>query len=99
MKKTNKGDEYINKFPKFKKWINECSCCHIKGYNPALPEKITTIDGSLEVYFIKKYFKPLNLNENGLCPQCEKVLKNRSLQINQNNFSVESMKHDSERKY
>ena len=55
MKKTNKGDEYINKFPKFKKWINECSCCHIKGYNPALPEKITTIDGSLEVYFIKKY--------------------------------------------
>ena len=71
----NEGEEYINAFPKFKKWINECICCHEKGYKPNMPEKITTVDGSLEVYFIKKYFKPLPLNEDGLCPQCEKVLK------------------------
>lgn len=42
-----------------------------------MPEKITTVDGSLEVYYIKKYFKPLLINKDGLCPQCEKVLKNR----------------------
>jgi len=30
--------------------------------------------GSLEVYYIKKYFKPLSLNQDGLCPQCAKVL-------------------------
>ena len=23
MRKVNKGEEYLNKFPKFKKWINE----------------------------------------------------------------------------
>ena len=59
------GEEYIQAFPKFKKWINECVCCHAKGYNPEMPDKITVVEGSLEVYFIKKYFKPLKLNEHG----------------------------------
>ncbi len=77
MKKNNKGEEYITAFPKLRKWINECICCHEKGYNPAMPEKITIVEGSLEVYNIKRYFKPLELNQDGLCPQCEKVLKNR----------------------
>jgi len=77
MKRNNKGEEYINAFPKLKKWINECVCCHGKGYNPAMPEKITIVEGSLEVYNIKRYFKPLELNQDGLCSQCEKVLKNR----------------------
>ncbi len=72
------GEEYINAFPRFKKWINECLCCHEKGYNPSMPDKITTVDGSLEVYFIKKYFKPLPLNEDGLCAHCEKLLKRHS---------------------
>lgn len=75
--KGNEGEEYINAFPKLKKWINECVCCHGKGYNPLMPDKITTVDGSLEVYFIKKYFKPLSLNEDGLCPQCEKILNKK----------------------
>ena len=72
-------EKYINSFPKLKKWINECLCCHEKGYNPAMPEKITIVEGSLEVYNIKRLFKPLSLNQDGLCPQCEKVLKNSKL--------------------
>ena len=75
MKRQNKGEEYINKFPKLKKWINECSCCHKKGYKPELPEKISTVEGSLDVYYIKKYFLPLKLNEEGYCLQCEKIIK------------------------
>ena len=43
MKRNNKGEEYITAFPKFRKWINECICCHEKGYNPAMPEKITIV--------------------------------------------------------
>ena len=49
----NKGDLYIEKFPKLKKWINECNCCHCKGYDPDMPDKITEVDGSLEVFYIK----------------------------------------------
>ena len=77
MIKKNTGDDYINRFPKLKKWINECLCCHDKGYDPAMPEKITVVEGSLEVFYIKKYFKPLLLNEDGLCPTCEKILKSK----------------------
>lgn len=59
MKNKNEGEEYINAFPKLRKWINECLCCHEKVYN------------------IKRLFKPLLLNQDGLCLQCEKVLRNR----------------------
>jgi len=77
IRKVDKGQEYIDAFPKFKKWINECSCCHRKGYNPNMPEKITVVEWSSEVYHIKKYFKPLSINEDGLCDVCEKILKNK----------------------
>ncbi len=76
-RKIDKGQDYIDTFPKFKKWINECACCHRKGYSPNMPEKITVFDGSLEVYFIKKYFKPLAVNEESLCKICEELLKEK----------------------
>lgn len=44
-----------------------------------IPDKITTVEGSLEVYFIKKYFKPLELNKDGLCKTCEKIRLNHKL--------------------
>jgi hypothetical protein len=75
IKPRDKGEEYISAFPKLKKWINECQCCHAKGYNPTMPLKITVIEGSLEVYYIKKYFKPLKLDDMGLCPICSKLIK------------------------
>lgn len=78
MKKYVQGDDYIKKFPKLKKWINECSCCHKKGYDPNIPDKITIDVGSYEVFYIKKYFEPLLINEDGLCPQCEHLLKRSS---------------------
>ena len=77
MKINKEGEEYLDAFPKFRKWINECICCREKGYKPTMPEKITTVDGSLEVYFIKKLFKPLSINEDGLCPQCEKMINKK----------------------
>lgn len=78
MRHKNEGEEYINAFPKLKKWMNECICCHTKGYNPAMPEKITVVEGSLEVYNIKRFFKPLYVNEYGLCGICAKVLENKN---------------------
>lgn len=74
MIKGSTGEDYINKFPKLKKWINQCACCGVTGYNPSLPDKITMVEGSLEVYYIKKYFKPLPLDQNCLCEQCAKLI-------------------------
>ena len=76
MNKKNEGEEYLKKFPKLNKWINECICCHNKGYNPNIPDQISK-EGSLSVYYIKKYFKPLKINEEHLCENCEKLLKNK----------------------
>lgn len=75
MRNQNKGEEYINAFPKFKKWINECNVCHRKGYNPNIPEQITSVKGSLGTYYIKKYFSPLFLDERGLCEQCSAAFR------------------------
>lgn len=72
MKKINRGDEYIQAFPKFKRWINECTCCHTKGYDPSMPEQIGE---GLGAYYIKKFFKPLKLNESGMCETCQRILK------------------------
>lgn len=71
----NRGEEYISAFPEFKKWINECVCCHAKGYNPSMPQKIGQFEGNLGAYFIRKYFKPLRLDEHGLCLLCAKLFK------------------------
>ena len=74
MKHVDKGEDYINAFPKFKKWINECMCCHTKGYNPSMPEHIGG-EYSTGAYHIKKYFKPLSINKDGLCEQCANIQK------------------------
>lgn len=74
MKEVDKGEEYISAFPQFRKWINECWCCHRKGYKPEMPEHIGN-PNSFGSYFIRKHFKPLSLNKDGLCEICEKLIK------------------------
>ena len=76
MQKSNRGDDYIKKFPKLNKWIKECLYCHQKGYDPSLPQKISTYENSLEVYYIKKYFKPIYLNREGICNICQRHINN-----------------------
>lgn len=77
MIKANNGEDYINSFPTLKKWINECNCCHRRGYNPDMPERISSFTGSLDTYYIKKYFEPLPINEDGICPYCEQAIANK----------------------
>ena len=75
-RKKDEGEAYIMAFPKFKKWINECVCCHAKGYNPNMPDVIR--EGGFGAYFIRKYFKPLEINKDGLCKVCEKLQNNQN---------------------
>ena len=82
MRKKNEGEKYIESFPRLHKWINECCGCHQKGYDPNMPEKISVVEGALDVYFIKKYFKPLPLTEDGLCEQCANALLNKDTKNN-----------------
>ncbi len=65
--------DYIQAFPKFKKWINECRICHRLGYRPDMLEHIGG-EFSLAVREIKKLGSPLFVNEDGLCEICEKLI-------------------------
>ena len=69
--KLNKSEVYIQQYPQLKKWINQCVCCQTKGHKLFLPNVIKTPD----VFMfdnLKKLFKPLELNEDGLCEFCWK---------------------------
>ena len=66
--------DYIQNYPKFKKWINECRLCHRVGYSPDMPEHIGS-EYSYASRAIKKLGNPLPLNEDGLCEVCEKLIK------------------------
>lgn len=70
-----KGTDYIEKFPKFKKWINECRCCHKEGYAPDMPEHIGGEYSMAAGQIRKKLFSPLIINSDGLCEVCEKLNK------------------------
>lgn len=66
MKHKKDSELYLKMYPGLLKWINECPICHSKGYKIEMPEHIAA-------YNIRKYFKPLEMDENGFCLQCSKV--------------------------
>ena len=53
---------YLKQYPKMAKWMNICICCGSMGYNPDMPDKITSRDGNGEYNTvfsrnIKKYLQ------------------------------------------
>ncbi len=54
-------------------YILKSCICHVVGYDPDMPQHVGG-EYSMSSDFIKKYFKPLRLN-NGICCDCEKVAK------------------------
>ncbi|MGN1030485.1 MAG: hypothetical protein ACI4PQ_02670 [Butyricicoccaceae bacterium] len=69
MNYRGEAEAYISQYPELKKWINECMVCHTKGYRPDMPEQVGGAS-SIAAHHIKKLFRPLALNEAGICPQC-----------------------------
>jgi hypothetical protein len=62
--------EWHLQHPQTRKWLVQCVICQRVGYRYNAPEK----------FFGRKhlvaYFEPLELNENGICKQCQSGLKN-----------------------
>ena len=72
--KGSDGEKYLEMYwTRAKRWINQCVICQRKGYKPEMP--LESRDGSLLISNIRQYFKPLELNDVGLCEQCSKALK------------------------
>lgn len=77
--KNNEVGKYLEKNPDLKKWINECLCCHKKGYKPEMIIYVNNIQASADYgkKNLKHYFNPLSINEDGLCKDCASILKRR----------------------
>ena len=66
-RQTNDGLLYLHTYPKLRKWINQCVACQQVGYKPELPDSIGV---GVAARNLRRYFRPLPLNDTGLCEQC-----------------------------
>ncbi len=64
-----KGNEYLTMYPKLRRrWINQCVACQAQGYKPEMPKDIHP---GIAAQNLRHYFRPLGVDENGLCDQCK----------------------------
>jgi hypothetical protein len=68
---------YMRRYPKLNKWINECWLCHCQGYDRSIVENPNN-EQTIAARNIKSYFRPLDLDEDGLCEVCSRLSKKHS---------------------
>ena len=68
----NNRDNNIYTFSLTKNWVNYCTICGDKGYKPELPE-----DDSFRTKHMKRYLKPLYVNELSICELCEQLTETK----------------------
>ena len=69
--KDNK-ENYIKQYPEINKWLNQCIICQTQGYKPNLPDKI--YPGFLADN-IRRFYNVLEVDEIGICTDCQKHYK------------------------
>ena len=67
MDRKNESLNYLKQCPKIVKWMNICICCGSMGYNPDMPDKITSRDGNGGV------------NDMGMCDVCQKYWRDKKV--------------------
>ncbi len=76
MRQKKDSELYLKMYPDLLKWINECPLCHTKGYKPEMPDHVGG-QYSIAAKNIRKYFRPLDVDDNGICLECSKQLDRR----------------------
>ena len=61
-------------YPRAARWVNTCLICHAQGYKPEMPETLNQ-DQTILKNNLMRYFKPLAVNDLGICAQCAAVQK------------------------
>ena len=63
------GEVYLKMYPEMRKWIRQCISCQNYGYLPNMPDEARGARN------LKKYFRPFDVNDLGICDQCQKHIK------------------------
>ena len=74
---ASEADQYLGQYPDLQKWLNVCLTCGARGYKPELPENIYP-HFNVAAMNLRKYFRPLRLNDLGHCEQCAQALASAS---------------------
>ncbi len=69
--RSQAGEAYLRDYPALEKWINQCVNCQKRGYKKEIP---LNIHPGVASQNIRRYFKPLELNDRGLCDECERII-------------------------
>jgi len=64
-------EEYLNAFPRLRKFMNQRVVCQEMGYDP---EKVVKKRGKYFQARIRECFHPLEVNESGVCSDCARRL-------------------------
>jgi hypothetical protein len=65
-------EEFLMLYPHLARWVNECLCCHHKGYKPEMPKPRFTSSVVLTVK-LRRLAGELALDEDSLCQQCRQT--------------------------
>ena len=77
---SNDGLLYLQDYPQLRKWINQCVACQQVGSKPELPDSIGV---GVAARNLRRYFRPLLLNEIGLCEQCSNAMNLPAVTVEQ----------------
>ncbi len=66
----NGGNEYLTMYPKLRRWMNQCVACQRQGYKPEMPDDIYP---GVAARNLRRFFEPLELDDNGFCEQCREA--------------------------
>ena len=64
------GGEHLGRYPELRRWINQCVACGRQGRKRDLPEQIGKHQPNFAAPKLRRFFDPLDVDENGLCDQC-----------------------------
>jgi hypothetical protein len=69
IRKRDAKTSWLNAFPRVRKFLNQCVVCQEMGYDP---QKIKNKKGLGFQKNLEKFFRPLEINEIGICADCAK---------------------------
>jgi hypothetical protein len=65
-------EEFLMRYPYLVRWINECLCCHRKGYKPEMLKPEFDNSAVIVANFLRLAGE-LIVGDDGLCQQCREA--------------------------
>jgi hypothetical protein len=65
-------EEFLMQYPYLLRWVNECLCCHRKGYKPEMLAPDYDNSTVIAATF-RRLAGEMSLDADGLCQQCRQL--------------------------